>query len=156
MIGPGRCGCCEFRDEGERRKGRVFLLGYDNMFNWGDDVGNDRGRDSGEAREDEDDDDEDGFRPCDDAEDNRRGCWREERSLRGCSRVEEGAGREDEDERPEPEDVVVVSDGGLVDDDVEVDLETSETLFGRSKSEGEVERSTSSLRKACDSPNSLS
>ena len=74
--------------------------------------------------------------------------------MRGSSRAE-GAGREDEEERPEPEDVVV-SDGGLVDDDVEVDLETPETLPASSKSGGEAGRSISSLRKACDSPNSLS
>lgn len=67
--------------------------------------------------------------------------------------MEEGAGREDEEEGPEPEDVV--SDGGLV-DDVEVDLETPELRFVGSKTEGEAGRSISSLRKACDRANSLS
>ena len=70
MIGPGRCGCCEFRDEGERWKGRAFLLRCDDMVDW--DPGSDRGRDGGEVREDEDEDENDGFRSCD--VDNRRGC----------------------------------------------------------------------------------
>jgi len=72
MIGPGRCACCEFRDEGERMKGRVPLLRCEDVIDWGEGAGRDSGRDGGEVREDEDEDEDDGFRPCDE-EDNRRG-----------------------------------------------------------------------------------